>query len=221
MKKIVMNVNHGLDNVNRWKYYLHVRCGPTHDNSSVTGSPVATGSRAASHNLPLSQAAGDSSTLERPLPFPATETQAVVPQRPVTLDVFKRGMSVMLRQAPQPDVDQASSDLPLGKSPITRNFNMVNSSENPYRSHIAAPGQSKPDRGFYPHQRYGILWTVCGWCGEELDAHLSSPSKDGEVSHGCCKPCFRKVMGFEYTPVVLLVPYCLMAFGMLKELICG
>lgn len=65
---------------------------------------------------------------------------------------------------------------------------------------------------------YGILWHMCAWCGAEMSAEVCPIKNDGEVSHGCCKPCYEKMAS---TLVVLLVPYSLMAFGMIKAVICG
>lgn len=71
------------------------------------------------------------------------------------------------------------------------------------RSLSSARGESKP----LPELPYGILWDVCAWCGSILEAHLGPAKDDGVISHGACRPCFAKQMGFA---VVMLIPHALL-----------
>jgi hypothetical protein len=157
------------------------------NNSSAMGSSIKDGGSLASHHAARDAKMGDLTALPSP-----TLNLGLVAQRPV--------MRV-----------HNTCYCPLcchpGSIPCGSGNSLNKNSENPYRSSAPAGSNTRQELPC------GILWSSCRHCGRIFDAQPTHPALDGVVSESSCRPCFAKEMFFA---VVLLVPYCLMAFGILK-----
>ena len=172
------------------------------DYSSAMGCSAKDGGPLASHHAARDAKAGHLTALPSPSPTERA-TQGLVAQRPIMCannPCYCPLCCVALATRSGSGIPRATSNLNPDQSPLNKPF-----------SYSSASGESKS----LPELPYGMLWEVCSWCDAELGAQLVPLRNDGEVSHGMCRPCFAKQMGFL---VVLLIPYCLIS--MVKEFSC-